>query len=110
MTYEGQYYYGECTVDVTVITPSVTLDKDSIVVDETSVTLEATTAPPTAEVTWTKTSTGMGEFTITPDQDDDHICVASSPEFECAGTITATITVNGVDYSATCNVVSSVNI
>lgn len=77
-------------------TPSVTLDKETLAltVSGDSATLAATTVPAGETVTWTSS-------------DNNVATVAAgvvSPEGAGTATITATITVDGTDYTDTCSV------
>lgn len=77
-------------------TPSVTLDKDTLAltVSGDSATLVATTVPAGETVTWTSS-------------DDEVATVAAgvvSPEGAGTATITASITVDGTEYTDTCSV------
>ena len=79
-------------------TPSITLDKDTATVaDGSTITLVATTVPADAAVSWTSS-------------DDTKASVSDgvvTGEAAGSATITATITVDGVDYTATCAVTVS---
>lgn len=91
---------GDAPVPPTPTTPSVTLDKDTLAltVSGDSATLIATTVPAGETVTWTSS-------------DDNVATVAAgvvSPEGAGTATITATITVDGHDYTDTCAVTVSV--
>lgn len=91
ITVDGQTASATCAI--TVIEPSVELDKssDSVVVNGTT-TLTATTVPADAEVTWTSSDDTVAEVT-----DGTVTGVATG-----TATITATITVDEVDYTDTC--------
>lgn len=89
------YYLGEGGGDVPVVVPSVELNKSTTsIVALASETLTATTVPEDAEVTWTSS--------------DETVATVANGVVSAltAGTttITAKITVDGVDYSDTCAV------
>lgn len=78
-----------------VIHPSITLDKaEGTVEEDGTLTLTATTKPLDAEVTWSSSDDNVASV-------NDGVVTG-----EAAGTatITASITVDGVDYTATCAV------
>ena len=76
-------------------TPSISLDKSSVsVAAESTTTLTATTVPADAEVTWTSSDDTKAEV-------NDGVVTGVA---EGNATITASITVDGTEYTATCAV------
>lgn len=81
-----------------VVTPSVTLNKDATtIVAEATETLTATTVPADAVVTWTSSDNEVASV-------EDGVVTAVA---EGEATITASITVDGTDYTDTCTVTVS---
>lgn len=102
MTLMAEYLDGIAVVtigDEPVVTPSVTLDKMTATLAQVSdtVTITATTVPAGETVTWASNDTSVATVA------DGVVTAVSAGSTQ----ITAKITVDEVDYSATCNVTVS---
>ena len=88
---------------------SVSINKKTIaIVEEEEYTLTAETVPDDAVITWSVASSSVA--TITPSSDTRHtscVVTGASVDSESDTIVTATITVDGIDFTDTCTVVVS---